>query len=268
MDNNTVQEILATLSPEIPWTHDHDLGFGIRTVDPSNEKFQRKAKSLSMIGTLLQEYLSYVVSQKSLKGLRAIDLACGEGGHSIALAQKGVDVIGVEGRDLYIQRAEFVAKVKGIKNIEFIKGDVREIEVAKLGKFDIVIASGILHHLSIDSFESFLKTLKELSQDIVFLYTHVGSELAVSNHRLSGPEKTVSGYEGYLFREHSDGASVEEKIKQVRASLDNTFSFWATPESLYKALQDLGFRYVTEIKHPHVFPYQQSTYRPIIVAKV
>ena len=268
MDKNTILERLSGLNPDIPWTHDYDFGFSIKSIDPRNEKYQRKARSLQKIGLLLQELLPVFSDSESLEGLKAIDLACGEGGHSIALAQKGVDVTGIEGRDLYIERARFAADAMGLSNVQFIKGDVREIDVDTLGKFDIVIASGILHHLSANSFEDFLRTVKALSRDVVVIYTHVASELAVKNHRLGGPVSTSNGYEGYLFREHRDDASARERLDRVRASLDNTFSFWATPESLHAALRDLGFSYVFEIKHPHVFDYEPASYRPLIVAKV
>ena len=37
--------------------------------------------------------------------LRVLDLASAEGVHSITLAQAGANVLGIEGRELYVERA-------------------------------------------------------------------------------------------------------------------------------------------------------------------
>jgi SAM-dependent methyltransferase len=264
----SVKDGLSRLSPDIPWAHLFNLGNGVETVTQANEQFYKKAVGLGKIGDLLVNLAPVLTQKRAFADLRVLDLACGEGGHSIALAKAGAEVVGIEGRDLYIERASFVADVLGVPNVRFIKGDVRKVDTEALGKFDVVIASGILHHLGADSFEGFLNTIRQATRDTAIIYTHVSTELSVKNHRLQGPEKTSRGYEGYLFREHKDNASTEERLRQVRASLDNTFSFWATPASLYGALKDVGFRHIFEVRHPHVFGFSEASYRPIIVAKV
>ncbi len=268
MSPEEIRQGLALLEPSIPWAHHFDLGHGIETVSPQEEKFYNKAVGLGKLGELLKEVLPLHCRRGSLEGLRVLDLASAEGVHSIRLAQAGAQVVGVEGRQIYVDRATFAAKVLGVENISFRQGDVRTVNPSEIGTFECVIFSGILHHLGQPSFEGMLQTLASLSTDTVFLYTHVATPASVESFRLEGPVKTDSGYEGYLYREHKNNASEQEKYKKVRASLDNTFSFWATEESLVKGLVTANFRCVSKLLKPHLFGTpEKAAFRLLLVAR-
>jgi hypothetical protein len=99
------------------------------------------------------------------------------------------------------------------------------------------------------------------------VYLHISTDLSIKNHRLMGPVKTKAGREGYLFREHQDKASAQERVQQVRASLDNTFSFWPCEQALIEALCSVGFPLVLKVMAPHVFGWERASYRSILVAK-
>jgi acyl carrier protein len=54
----------------------------------------------------------------------------------------------------------------------------------------------------------------------------------------------------------------------VRASLDNTFSFWTTEDSLLRALTHVDFLLVTKVSRPHPFSsYIDRNLRAILVAE-
>ncbi len=269
MDEETIRARLESLSPEIPWAHHFDLGFGIETVTKDSEQFYAKATGLKKFGKLVTELVPYHTSSGSLDGMRVLDVACAEGEHSIRFASMGASVIGVEGRRLYLERAKFAAEVNGVASrTEFRLGDVRAMSQNELGSFDLVIASGILHHLNIEAFFPFLHSLAALTNDTCIIYTHISTPLAVERHRLDGPVTCKEGYEGYLFREHKDGATDDEKRKQVRASLDNTHSFWSNEASFNKALVDVGFSSVFRSVKPHMFSnFENGSYRPITICR-
>src|SRR5688500_12812783 len=105
MEVTQIKSRLQELSPEIPWAHLIELSPGLFSVTPENEKFYKKATGLSLVGRLLLEIAEMQVRNHTLEGKRVLDLACGEGGHSIQFAQKGAKVLGVEGRQLYVDRA-------------------------------------------------------------------------------------------------------------------------------------------------------------------
>lgn len=258
---------LKRLDPTVPWAHHFALGHGIETISPDNRQFYNKAVGLKKLGTLLLDMVPYHTKRGALAGARVLDLASAEGGHSIALAAQGAEVLGIEGRQLYVERARFAAAAMGIDNVRFEQGDVRTVDPRRLGKFDIVVFFGILHHLGQDDFEHMLETLFRLTGDALFLYTHVSTPESVDRFRLQGPVRTRQGYEGFVFREHGDEATSEERQRQVRASLDNTFSFWATPQSLSKALASLGFASVCKFLSPHIFGWPEAQLRWIVVAR-
>lgn len=256
---------LSELSPEIPWAHLIEFSPNYFSVNSSEEKFYKKAVGLEIVGKVLLDIAEMQVRGHSLSGKKVLDLACGEGGHSIMFAKKGANVTGVEGRTLYVNRAKFSAEATG-QNINIIQGDVRKLDPA-IGTFDVVVFSGILHHLGMEDFDGMITELGRITDDMLLLYTHVSTEMSVKNHRLEGPRYTKKGVEGYLFREHKDNATEEEKEKQVRASLDNTFSFWAKESSLITAIKQSGFDVVLKVLNPHPFDVDNASYRSIIVAK-
>lgn len=261
-----IERRLAELSPETPWAHLFEFAPGVFSVTPENEKFFKKATGLKRVGDVLLQIAEMQVHGHSLADKRVLDLACGEGGHSVQFAEKGAQVVGVEGRSLYMERARFAAEAMGQPHIKFIQGDVRKLD-PQLGKFDVVVFSGILHHLGIEDFDGMIAELGRLTEDMLLIYTHVSSDLAIKNHRLQGPQFTKAGREGYLFREHKDDATAEQREQQVRASLDNTFSFWAKEEVLIDALRSAGFPLILKVLTPHPFGWENASYRPILVAK-
>jgi SAM-dependent methyltransferase len=268
----TKEEILTALErlrPEIPWAHHFDLGFGVETITPhANEQFYRKAVGLNKLADVVTGIVRDHTRAGAIKGQRVLDLACAEGAHSIALAKLGAQVLGIEGRSLYVERARFVAEALGVSCVDFRQADVRSVNAKECGAFDVVLCSGILHHLGPESFGGFLRNLYTLASDTLILYTHVSTPEAVKLFRLSGPVTVENGYRGYLFREHADNSSKQEREEQVRASLDNVQSFWAEPDTLLRALTDVGFRSIYEIRKPHIFQgYEKMVFRPILVAR-
>ena len=57
-------------------------------------------------------------------------------------------------------------------------------------------------------------------------------------------------YQGQRCREHEDGDTDEIRRSRVLKSIDNTFSFRFTRESLLRALHDVGFTSVYECHVP------------------
>jgi SAM-dependent methyltransferase len=261
-----IEQQLKALSPETPWAHLFEFAPGVFSVTKDNEQFFKKAIGLHRIGEVLLQIAETQVYGHTLTDKRVLDLACGEGGHSVQFAQRGAAVLGVEGRSLYVERARFAAAAMQQPRVEIIQGDVRKLD-PQLGTFDIVMFSGILHHLGVEDFDDMILELSRVTKDLLIIYTHVGTDFAAQKHRLQGPVKTARGREGYLFREHKDNATAEQKEQQVRASLDNTFSFWAREEALIDALRSAGFPIIMKVMSPHAFGWQNASYRPFLIAK-
>lgn len=88
---------------------------------------------------LINIFSEFQISKNSL----VLDLGCGIGRHSVALAEKGFKVVGVDLSPEYIARAKEMAAERGVnKNCDFKVGDMRRIsEVLNgyQGKFNAVI---------------------------------------------------------------------------------------------------------------------------------
>ncbi len=69
-------------------------------------------------------------------GDRVLDLACGQGRHAIALAQRGMVVTAQDLTEEYLRDARDAAKAAGVE-IETVQSDMREIPFT--GEFDAVI---------------------------------------------------------------------------------------------------------------------------------
>ena len=72
-----------------------------------------------------------------------LDSGCGSGEHALMLAQRGMQVLGIDVAPTAIRRARVKAIERGL-DAEFVVGDV--LELARLGRtFATVIDSGVFH---------------------------------------------------------------------------------------------------------------------------
>jgi len=82
-----------------------------------------------------------------LSETRILDLACDEGNFAIELAaMAAAEVVGIEGRDK-LASANAKRESRGLSNVRFERGDVREVTAQTHGIFDVVLiaAKGRAH---------------------------------------------------------------------------------------------------------------------------
>jgi SAM-dependent methyltransferase len=190
----------------------------------------------------LRRVLQIVVDivRQPLDGLRILDLACLEGLYAIEFARHGATAVGIEGREMHIEKARFVKDVLALHNLDFFQDDVRNLSKAKYGTFDVVLCLGILYHLDTPDVFAFMERISEVCKDLAIIDTRIAY----------GPTTPYdykgTRYWGHTIREHAPGASSEQKIQNYAASLDNVTSFWLSKTSLYCILSRLGFTSVYE----------------------
>lgn len=263
-----ITQRLSELQPDIPWANYYRLGEGgIETVRSDAGHFYGKAMGLQAFTDLLPGILRKHMGRESFEGLRCLDIGAAEGIHAMFMGEQGArEVIGLEGRQLYVDRANFVAEAKGLDNVKFIQNDVRTLSVDQFGQFDFVLCSGLLHHLNAEAFVDFTQAMADVTADTLVLYTHTATDWAVEHFKLKDAAKVNDRYEGFLFREHKDEATPEQRTRQVRASLDNTYSFWARETSLVRRLVEIGFKSILKVYEP-VFTqtYNEREFRALWV---
>jgi ubiquinone/menaquinone biosynthesis C-methylase UbiE len=181
---------------------------------------------------------------KPLSSARVLDLACLEGQYGIEFALHGASVVGIEVRESNIIKARYAQQELGLKNIRFVKDDVRNLSRAQLGGFDIVICSGILYHLDAPDVFEFVRRLYEITDRLLVIDTQIALNAAVS------VSDNGRDYFGLRYREHDDRANGKTKYEDLWASIDNVQSFWLTHPSLCNLIADVGFTSMLRVENP------------------
>jgi 2-polyprenyl-3-methyl-5-hydroxy-6-metoxy-1,4-benzoquinol methylase len=252
MEQLEIKQKLEELNRNYPekWYHNYHFGHGIYSIpgQPEKDNFLIRA---DIVMELAYFFLGASSTEEiRMRSLRLLDLACAEGLQSIEAALHGFEVMGVEGRKVFIERAEFAKKVFNLQNVQFREYDVRNISTETLGVFDVTLALGILYHLDKDSLTPFCHSISEMTKTVLILDTHISNDVSVKRYKL-GEAGIIGGrYRGRHFREHPKGLLQSEKLLRVRASLNNDESFWLEYDSLCDLLRDHGFSHVFDVKRP------------------
>jgi len=190
----------------------------------------------------------------NFNGQRVLDVGCLEGGFTMAATKFGAkEAVGIEARETHIQRCNLVKKLLKLNNLVFYHSNVKDIKKLNLGKFDVIICSGLLYHL--DDPYLFLHEMYEIlnSNGIMMIDTHVALE-DVYGHRCESKVITKTfdskNYRGRWNSEYSESATPDQIESYTWASHGNTKSFWPLKNSLEKMLVDVGFQITNEIERP------------------
>jgi SAM-dependent methyltransferase len=156
-----------------------------------------------------------------------LELSSCEGGHTLRLAARTTGrVLGIEGREKNVKRAQLVAELLCRDGVEFVVDDLDTVDLARHGAFDAVFCAGVLHRLTTP-----WRLLREVSR--------VSSKLFLDTHYWAGSRITeVEGYRGAWVH----GGDRE--------------TFWLTRPSLLRALTSAGWavRQITDQPQERVGP--------------
>jgi SAM-dependent methyltransferase len=167
--------------------------------------------------------------------LRIIDLACGEGVYSIEAALRGANVLAVDARTGRMDEGARTAQRLGLANLKFEQNDIREVNIQSHGQFDAIFFLGILYHLDAKDIFPVLRNLYDMCGQFIVIDTHI----ALRN--VDEVDHNGHVYHGLKWREHSDADPDSVRNSRLLSSMDNTWSFWFTLDSLIRLLNDTGF---------------------------
>ncbi|MFA5147281.1 MAG: class I SAM-dependent methyltransferase [Candidatus Omnitrophota bacterium] len=250
MEKDKIPEAKRAIAGECgPWTaHNIRLGEGLYTID---DKLNYDTVKLRRVMQVLSD-----LSCGEFGALKILDLGSFEGLYTIEAGLRGVTyAMGVEARSANLKKAEFVKGALDIKNINFVRDDVRNISVKKYGKFDVVLCLGLLYHIDLPDIFGLLENIYDLSTRFLVIDTHIALN----------PDTRVEhrgrSYFGTYASEFRKGLSKEAKEKLLWNALDNERSFIFSKASLIRVIGDLGFTSVYECLAPleHAKPKDRVT---------
>lgn len=187
------------------------------------------------------------LARRPLSGLRILDLGSAHGAYSIELAGRGAHVLGIEGREAWLEQARRAQQNASLTNVQFVRDDVRNLSRERYGEFDIVLCLGILYHLDAPDVFEFVETIAEVCRDFAVIETKFAAAPVLS-HVWQG-----NRYWGMSTCEHPPGAALDHKLKNLGASLDNENSFEFTRYSLCNILRHVGFTSVYDCLNPMAY---------------
>jgi tRNA (mo5U34)-methyltransferase len=138
----TLQSSGASLDDELralaPWFHNLHLPDGRQTA-PDHPLGDFPAFKWAQIEPELPE---------DMTGMRALDIGCNAGFYSLALAQRGASVLGIDVDPHYLRQAEWARAQFGVSADQLTVRRMQVYDLARIrGTFDVVLFLGVLYHL-------------------------------------------------------------------------------------------------------------------------
>src|SRR5918911_1011970 len=96
--------------------------------------FTRIAESMRDSGEALVRGLGIT------KGMKVLDVGCGDGTTALPEARLGADVLGVDIARNLVEAGNLRAKAAGLDNLRFQEGDVTNLEGIPDARFDLVVS--------------------------------------------------------------------------------------------------------------------------------
>lgn len=121
------------------------------------------AAPLHALNPVRVDYIAERVG-KSLQGLRVVDVGCGGGLLSVALASRGAKVTGVDASASSIEAARKAAEEAGVE-IDLVHGGAEDLD----DKFDVVCALEVIEHVRDP--KQFVDSLSRLTDNHLFVST-------------------------------------------------------------------------------------------------
>lgn len=185
----------------------------------------------------------------SLAGKRILDLGCNAGFWSLCACQAGCDfVVGIDGREMHIEQANFVFDVNGVSRsrYQFVKTNIFDVDFTQFGTFDIVFCLGLFYHINRPV--ELLEKISTVNTDVLLIDT------------------VISKQEGSWLK------LIQEDVNEPRMSVDYTLVFYPSPEAVLDLTQLFGYQ--TVIIKPEFDSYEgvqdfkEGNRRAFISAKI
>jgi ubiquinone/menaquinone biosynthesis C-methylase UbiE len=122
-------------------TNVQDLGKASTTTPPNpNKALWEKGDFTRIAETMRGSGDALVASLGISKGLKVLDLGCGDGTTALPSAHRGADVLGVDISRPLVEAGNRRAKAEGLTNVRFQEGDASDLRDLRDRSFDLVVS--------------------------------------------------------------------------------------------------------------------------------
>jgi ubiquinone/menaquinone biosynthesis C-methylase UbiE len=181
-----------------------------------------------------------LVSQLGLsKGMRVLDLGCGDGTTAIPIAKRGSKVLGVDIARNLVEAGNLRAQQEGLNNISFQEGDACELKELSDDSFDLVVSifGAMFAPRPMEVAKEMVRVTRPGGRIVMGNWipndpTLVAQVLKISSsYTPPPPEGFISpmlwGVESHVIERFKNAGIPEEKISFLRDTY--TFEFDGTP---------------------------------------
>lgn len=176
--------------------------------------------------------------------LRILDLGCGEGVYAIEAGLRGAEVVAVDARSQRMDEGRACADRHGLANVQFLQRDVRRLTRDELGQFDVIYVLGLLYHFDETELLPVLENVRAMCKHLLLIDTLISVDTP------DAFDWRGERYFGQRCREHEDADPPDVRLGRLLRSVDRTFAFRLSRESLFAALHRVGFTSVYECHVP------------------
>jgi SAM-dependent methyltransferase len=198
---------------------DPELGTSERSYLTSNKKFYS-------IAARSQDYYVSRLLELS-KGRRVLDYGCGDGRYSLAMAEHGAQVLGIDISDVSVSNCRREAASRSLEaRAAFQVMDCERLDLPD-GEFDLVCEAGVLHHLDYPA------ALNEMARVVkptgrVICYEAVGHNPLFQAYRRATPHLRTQ-YETEHILKVKDLQLTEKLFGRIDIRFFHLFSLLAVP---------------------------------------
>lgn len=160
----------------------------------------------------LKFLLTFIKKKFKNRKIKILDLACGYGRHSLPLAKDGYKVIGVDYSKYFLSLAKEKAKELKIKNLRFLRKDIRKINFKE--EFDLVISMFTFFGY-FDNNEDNIKVLKNVYESLKkggYFILDLENPNFYWRFFLKNPRVTEEGFLYYEFKEPNKELDINTKV--------------------------------------------------------
>lgn len=108
-------------------------------------------------------FIPWIDNVVNLKNATVLEIGCGTGSASLALAEQGAMVTGIDVHSEALEIAKFRCHIHGLSDVSFIQGNAQDIkELVEPIEFDLIIFFAALEHMTLEERQKSLQAAWEI----------------------------------------------------------------------------------------------------------